>query len=144
MPQGLVPKLIAGVWAAFVSHQLAKHGDIPTREAENGDVVKVNRGAYDHYGVYVARGPRVIHYTGATGPADFNGMVRDTSLEEFLNGAEGFTVCRFPPHLEDLDQLARPSKLNVRLPGAGSLAPMPEGSPLWDMWQEWKKLRVRN
>ena len=135
MPQSMVPKIIAGAWAAFASYQLGKHGDTPTGEAENGDVIKVNRGLYDHYGVYVAPGRRVIHYTGATGPADFNGVVRETSLEEFLNGAGGFTVCRFPPNLEDLDQLARPSKLR---------APMPEGSPLWELWQAWKRLRLRN
>ena len=37
---------------------------------KNGDVIRVNRGN------------RVIHYTGATGPNNFNGIVRETSLEE--------------------------------------------------------------
>ncbi|MBQ6776099.1 MAG: lecithin retinol acyltransferase family protein [Synergistaceae bacterium] len=68
---------------------------LTSSQAENGDVIKVNRGLYSHYGVYVKDSGTVIHYTGATGPADFNGMVRETSLEEFLNGAEGFTVCKF-------------------------------------------------
>ena len=63
---------------------------------ENGDVIKVNRGLYSHYGIYVKESNHVIHYTGATGPDDFNGIVRETSLEEFLNGAENFTVCKFP------------------------------------------------
>lgn len=65
---------------------------------ENGDVIKVNRGLYSHYGVYVKDSNNVIHYTGATGPDDFNGIVRETSLEEFLNGADGFTICKFPEH----------------------------------------------
>ncbi len=38
----------------------------------------------------------MIHYTGETGPEDFNGVVRETSLEEFLNGSEKFSVCSFP------------------------------------------------
>ena len=118
MPQGLVPKLIAGAWAAFVSRQLANHGSIPAMEAENGDVIKVDRGLYDHYGVYVTPCRRVIHYTGATGPADFNGVVRETSLEEFLNGAEGFTVCRFPEYLENVDELAYPATMDIPVPGS--------------------------
>ena len=63
---------------------------------KNGDVIRVNRGLYSHYGIYVEEGQRVIHYTGATGPNDFNGVVRETSLDEFLNGAKNFNVCHFP------------------------------------------------
>ena len=65
---------------------------------KNGDVLRVNRGLYSHYGVYAADKNHVIHYTGATGPNDFNGIVRETSLEEFLNGSENFRVCTFPEH----------------------------------------------
>ena len=65
---------------------------------KNGDVLRVNRGLYSHYGVYAADKNHVIHYTGATGPNDFNGIVRETSLEEFLNGSENFSVCTFPEH----------------------------------------------
>ncbi|MBR4195363.1 MAG: lecithin retinol acyltransferase family protein [Synergistaceae bacterium] len=64
---------------------------------KNGDVLRVNRGLYSHYGVYADPG-RVIHYTGATGPDDFNGIVRETTLAEFLNGSEDFSVCNFPEH----------------------------------------------
>ncbi|MBQ6981315.1 MAG: lecithin retinol acyltransferase family protein, partial [Synergistaceae bacterium] len=63
---------------------------------KNGDVLRVNRGLYSHYGVYAADKNHVIHYTGATGPNDFNGIVRETSLDEFLNGSENFSVCTFP------------------------------------------------
>lgn len=62
---------------------------------QNGDVLRVNRGLYSHYGVYVADSEHVIHYTGATGPNDFNGVVRETTLTEFLNGSENFNVCTF-------------------------------------------------
>ena len=67
-------------------------------EPKNGDVIRVNRGLYSHFGVYVADSNHVIHYTGATGPDDFNGIVRETTLAEFLNGSEKFTVCKFPEH----------------------------------------------
>ena len=63
---------------------------------ENGDVICVNRGLYSHYGIYIEEGRRVIHYTGATGPNDFNGVVRETSLDEFLNGTKNFNICKFP------------------------------------------------
>lgn len=69
-------------------------------DPKNGDVLRVNRGLYSHYGVYVADCNHVIHYTGANGPDDFNGIVRETSLEEFLNGSENFEVCSFPEHPE--------------------------------------------
>ena len=68
---------------------------------KNGDVIRVNRGLYSHYGVYVEGCRHVIHYTGATGPDDFNGIVRETTLDEFLNGAETFSVCHFPEHPEN-------------------------------------------
>ena len=75
---------------------------------KNGDVLRVNRGLYSHYGVYAADKNHVIHYTGATGPNDFNGIVRETSLEEFLNGSENFSVCTFPKYPLNLPVL--PSK----------------------------------
>ena len=89
--RGLLPKLIAGAWAAFVSHQIAKHGDILTREAENG--------------------------------------------------AEGFTVCRFPSRLEDLDQLTGASGLKGLSPKG--VAPGQDESPLLAMWNECKQSKAQ-
>lgn len=66
-------------------------------QPKNGDILRVNRGLYSHYGVYAEPG-HVIHYTGATGPDDFNGIVRETTLDEFLNGSPSFSVCTFPEH----------------------------------------------
>ena len=95
---------------------------------KNGDVIRVNRGLYSHYGIYVEAGNRVIHYTGATGPNDFNGVVRETSLEEFLNGAKTFNVCNFPK---------TPSQNFI----------FPNNSPkktIFQIWQLIKKLRLKN
>ena len=82
-----------------------------TQKPKNGDVLRVNRGIYSHYGIY-AEGDRVIHYTGANGPDDFNGIVRETTLAEFLNGSDGFSICTFPEH---------PNNIPV-IPGARGLA----------------------
>ena len=81
-------------------------------QPKNGDVLRVNRGLYSHYGVYVAEGNHVVHYTGANGPNDFNGIVRETTLAEFLNGAETFNVCTFPEYPQTLTP-STPGKKNT-------------------------------
>ena len=65
------------------------------RKAQYGDVIKVNRALYAHYGVYVGD-KRVIHYTDEGG-GDFKGMVQETSLESFLDGADGYFVVELDP-----------------------------------------------
>lgn len=77
-----------------------------SRRLENGDVIKVRRNIlYDHYGIYVAMDNSVIHYTTPKKEGDGQysgscrdccGVVRETSLDEFLDGAESFEVCRYP------------------------------------------------
>ena len=95
-------------------------------QPQNGDVLRVNRGLYSHYGVYVADSGHVIHYTGATGPADFNGVVRETTLAEFLNGSKDFDVCRFPEN---------PQRL---------LAPKNSKHKLFQLWQAIKAARLKD
>ena len=94
---------------------------------KNGDVIRVNRGLYSHYGIYV-EGGKVIHYTGATGPNDFNGIVRETSLEEFLNGSKNFNVCSFPE---------KPKSLSLR-------NFVHKNKILYQLWQLVKKSRLKN
>ena len=113
-------------------------------DVEIGDVIKVNRGVYDHYGIYVKQGRHVIHYTGATGPADFNGMVRETSLDEFLNDAKSFIVCRFPRSLENLDQLTYLLTTNSFLKDKEESASNAGRVSLWDAWQRFKKSKVKD
>ena len=84
-----------------------KNQENPKR-LENGDVIRVYRKPfYDHYGIYVAMDNSVIHYTTPKEDAggvfkdsgicgDSFGIVRETSLDEFLDGAESFLVCRYP------------------------------------------------
>ncbi len=97
---------------------------------ENGDVIRVNRGLYSHYGIYIKDLNHVIHYTGATGPADFNGIVRETSLNEFLNGAGKFNVCKFP---ED------PAKLLNSHMNSGN-----NHKNLFEIWQLIKKFKLKD
>ncbi len=66
----------------------------------NGSVIKVKRwhGVYYHYGIYVKKPfihASVIHYTNEG--SDFNGIFRETSLENFLQGENVFPVCFFSP-----------------------------------------------
>ena len=70
-------------------------------EVTNGDVIKVDRGLYYHYGIYVAPG-KIVHYTDGGGKKDFKGIVQETSIEEFLNGADDLIVCRFPESIDDI------------------------------------------
>lgn len=88
-----------------------------SKRLENGDVIKVSRKLgrlplYDHYGIYVEKDNKVIHYTEpekAGGEdlkrfmrcGDSSGVVRETTLDYFLAGAKSFFVCRYPkerPH----------------------------------------------
>ncbi|MBQ9433626.1 MAG: lecithin retinol acyltransferase family protein [Synergistaceae bacterium] len=71
-------------------------------DVSSGEVVKVDRGFYDHYGIFLRTLGRyggeelhVIHYTGRNGHNDFNGIVRETALSTFLDGAEEFMVCSY-------------------------------------------------
>lgn len=62
-------------------------------KAKHGDIIKVDRGIYYHYGIYSEKpsGVSVIHYTGEPG-RDLHGTVQETSLEVFLDGAEDYSV----------------------------------------------------
>ncbi|MBQ7578225.1 MAG: lecithin retinol acyltransferase family protein [Synergistaceae bacterium] len=112
---------------------LAEKNILTQREIkpENGDVIRVNRGLYNHYGIYVKDLNHVIHYTGANGPSDFNGIVRETSLNEFLNGAKNFHVCKFPDSPSELQNDSILSRDNNK-------------KNLFNLWQEIKKLRLKN
>ena len=86
------------------SRQRSRHYDgiISIDDVMSGEVIKVDRGLYDHYGIFVralgrnGRGElHAIQYTGRNGHNDFNGIVRETPLDDFLDGAEEFMVCRY-------------------------------------------------
>lgn len=54
------------------------------REPIAGDIIGVDRGMYQHYGIYAGDG-RVIHYTAETSDLDpENAEIQETSLERFL------------------------------------------------------------
>ena len=126
---------------------------------QNGDVLRVNRGLYSHYGVYVAEGNHVIHYTGANGPNDFNGIVRETTLDEFLNGAETFNICTFPEHpVNDiipssshmLGEARRGSVIDDLTPnpssyaGDGKKTPQSSKYTLFQLWQLIKAAKLKD
>ena len=137
MPVPLIPIIIAGTGTLIsvinnikISRPKIEGKKESTLEkttecAENGDVIKVNRGLYDHYGIFVKDNQHVIHYTGEKDPNDFNGIVRETSLSEFLNGANDFTVCHFNEKVEQLTFLDNKNLLS-------------------DLWQKIKELKLKN
>lgn len=85
----------------------------------NGDVIRVKRGLYAHYGVYVDApdGGHVIHYTGTEGHSDFKGVVRETSLAQFLEGDGEYSVCRFDsdeyPQIFSGDETVRRARARI-------------------------------
>ena len=90
------------------------------RKPRNGDVIRVDRGLYAHYGIYVEApsGGHVIHYTGDNGHSDFKGVVRETSLREFLDGDNNFSICRFDddekyPHVYSGDETVRRARQKI-------------------------------
>ncbi|MBQ7544599.1 MAG: lecithin retinol acyltransferase family protein [Synergistaceae bacterium] len=77
-------------------------GIISIDDVMSGEVIKVDRGLYDHYGIFVRTLGRnghselhAIQYTGRNGHNDFNGIVKETPLDDFLDGASEFMVCRY-------------------------------------------------
>ena len=86
------------------SRKRSRHYDgiISIDDVMSGEVIKVDRGLYDHYGIFVralgrnGRGElHAIQYTGRNGHNDFNGIVRETPLDDFLDGAGEFMVCKY-------------------------------------------------
>jgi hypothetical protein len=57
--------------------------------AQKGDVIYVNRGLYQHYGIY-NNDESVIHFSPDQGKeiSPENAYIRKTSLSEFLNGGD--------------------------------------------------------
>lgn len=58
-----------------------------------GDILRVSRGLYYHYGVY-AGGNRVIHYASKTGDFGDDICVHETTLNSFCCGGR-YMVCSF-------------------------------------------------
>ncbi len=60
-----------------------------------GDIIGVSRGAaagiYDHYAVYIGEG-QVIHYAAQ---GDFNGVIHQAPMEEFIKDDDAFFVLHF-------------------------------------------------
>lgn len=63
------------------------------RTIEFGDVIYVERGFYKHFGVY-SGGRKVIHYV-KDGADPFDGVIRETSFTQFIEGNNNCHVCLF-------------------------------------------------
>ena len=67
---------------------LALKETVENEEPRMGDIVCANRGAYRHFGIYVGEN-QVVHFSADSGREldPETAIVRQTSLEEFLEGA---------------------------------------------------------
>lgn len=61
------------------------------RKVKKGDIVGVNRGLYEHYGIY-AGGEKVIHYTSESGDVDTENEIMETSFKRFLRDAKSYFI----------------------------------------------------
>ncbi len=60
------------------------YGESQTVSLEQGDIIGVDHGIYQHYGIYAGRG-WVIHYTAETSDLDAeHGEIQETTLRQFL------------------------------------------------------------
>ena len=124
MPVPLFTEIIEGAGCIFtLSRYSEKISVYNINNVQNGDVIKVNRGFYDHYGIFIKKNSHVIHYTGTS---DFNGIVRETLLTDFLNGAENFDICHFPEKLEQLTNYHQ------------------NKNPILDSWEFIKTMKIKN
>lgn len=99
-------------------------------QVDYGDVIGVNRGLYEHYGVYLSH-DRVIHYASANGDF-FGGQIRihETTLSHFVKPSEPFFVCKFP------EEYGEPSKI--------SLSASPLSSAFFSQWTSMLNFMKRN
>lgn len=64
-------------------------------EPEYGDVICVNHGIYNHFGIFVDKN-RLIHYSGKEKDMFFREMVIDeTDMENFLGESDKYYVYMF-------------------------------------------------
>lgn len=67
--------------------------------AAYGDVIFVERFLYDHYGIYTG-GQQVIHYCKPEGNSCCDGVILETDISKFLDGAKKYNVLDCSPLLE--------------------------------------------
>ena len=63
-------------------------------ELRKGDVIGVNRGAYDHYGIYTGKS-KVIHFSNEGSDFGVDIRVRRATLSQFKDGADNVFVVDF-------------------------------------------------
>ncbi len=90
------------------------------RGLEAGDILKVSRGAYDHYGVYVGN-RRVIHYTAETSDVA-DGTIQETGFKRFLRNADKFDMLVFPECHGKPASVPSPTSLMPNIPRGSNWA----------------------
>ncbi|MCK5861135.1 MAG: lecithin retinol acyltransferase family protein [Candidatus Hydrogenedentes bacterium] len=76
----------------LAGHDGGKNGNNHKAVPEPGDIIGVNRGIYQHYGIY-AGDNQVIHYTADSSDIDpENAEIQETTLEYFLRDETEFFI----------------------------------------------------
>lgn len=60
-------------------------------EPKRGDIIGIDRGYYEHYGIYIGNN-RVIHYTSANSDVAFDNEIMETDMSHFMRGQDTFFV----------------------------------------------------
>lgn len=86
-------ELLGGVAAEDIAEIISQilSNDNLDRDMEEGDVIGVSRGVYDHYGVYIGNN-RMIHYTSEAGDIALDGIISETSFERFLRDRDDYFI----------------------------------------------------
>ncbi len=88
---------------AHTVSNMAMHKTEEKKQIRPGDVIFVERmGLYRHYGVYVGKG-EVIHYSSINSDFGDDISIHKTTLKKFLDGRNGYYICKFPkrPDIEN-------------------------------------------
>lgn len=74
---------------------LQKQNSEPGKLPAPGTVIGVNRGLYDHYGLY-ATDAQIVHYTGADSDMTGEVQIQRTSIEQFIKTETHAWMLHFP------------------------------------------------
>ncbi len=78
--------------------------DKKKKQLEYGDVIGVDYGFYQHFGVFIGDA-QVIHYSSVNREMKKKAVIHVTRLETFLGEEEEYFVCDFSPFYREPDKI---------------------------------------
>lgn len=74
------------------------------RHLEYGDVIGIDLGFYQHFGVYIGDA-QVIHYSPISGNVSKDAVIHITSFDIFLGEEEEYFICDFSPFYREPEKI---------------------------------------